>query len=419
MDRNGNGVVEPGELDDRARGFVERMARDAGLDPNRPMPISRLAGGGSSRGGDRGRDRGGDRGRGDDRRGSSSSSEQLYPLIRGFGEESALGFGINPLTLDGKVVNLEKRYDRRVLESVDRTMERYDKNGNGVLEYTEWRDVSWRGDPRESDLDGDGRLTKAEMAERTAKREEEEQQRRSERDRGRGGGPGFMMMGRGGPGFMGRGGPGFMGPGGPGGGFMGRGQGEGDEGGRGGRGDRGRDGGGRGGRGGGRGGFDPSAMLSRFDPEGTGVIKLDQLDERQRQIAGFVLRRFGMDPDQNEVRVDEIRQRMEQANRERSGDSRRSGNRGQEAEKKSADAYRVAGADRFKGRRSYAAAKPDLPETLPGWWDRKDGNEDGQVSMAEFMAGSSARDIDDFLDHDLNEDGVITAHEAEIVASEN
>ena len=39
MDRNGNGVLEPGEVDERARGFIDRMARDAGMQPGRPMPI--------------------------------------------------------------------------------------------------------------------------------------------------------------------------------------------------------------------------------------------------------------------------------------------------------------------------------------------------------------------------------------------
>ena len=124
MDSNGNGVLEPNEISDRARGFVERMARDAGLDPRRPMPVSRLVGGS------------GDRGRRDGRQGSSSSSSQdEYPLIAGFGETGALGFGVNPLSLDGRVIDLEKRYDRRVLESIERTMSRYDKNGNGILDH--------------------------------------------------------------------------------------------------------------------------------------------------------------------------------------------------------------------------------------------------------------------------------------------
>lgn len=171
MDANGNGVLEPGEVSSRAQGFIERMARDSGLDPGRPMPISRLVGsregGGDPRrpsSSDRGRD---DRGRQGD---SRQTGEDPYPTVPRFGESTVSGFGVSPATLAGKVVDLEKKYDRRVLEYVQRTMERYDRNKSGILEHDEWAGVSWRSDPRESDLDNDGQLTKAEMAERIAKR---------------------------------------------------------------------------------------------------------------------------------------------------------------------------------------------------------------------------------------------------------
>ena len=218
MDANGNGVLEPGEVSSRAQGFVERMARDAGVDPGRPMPISRLLGSREG-GGDERRHSPSDDQRGRDDRSrqgdSRQNGEDPFPPIPRFGESTVSGFGVSPATLAGKVVDLEKKYDRRVLEYVQRTMERYDRNKSGILEHDEWAGVSWRSDPRESDLDRDGQLTKAEMAERMAK------QYGGRDGSSSGPGPGFggRSRGDGGRGDGGRGGSffGFMQPGGMGG----------------------------------------------------------------------------------------------------------------------------------------------------------------------------------------------------------
>jgi Ca2+-binding EF-hand superfamily protein len=405
MDQNGNGVLEPGEISDRARGFIDRMARDAGLDPGQPIPISRL-GGSAFQGPDGGRgqsdrregrderDRRNERERRDQQPGSSSSSgTDPYPLVPRFGDPLVLGFGVSPLSLNGHVIDLEKRYDRRVLEQVERAMQRYDRNRNGILEYDEWQRVSWRPDPRQSDLDGDGQLTKAEVAERYAKeqaREESERRERRERFDPRSawmqGGEGFDRFRGGGP------------------------RGGGDESGE------GRRGGERfGGFGGfGRGGFDPAEMLARMDRNGDGALEPEEVDERGQRM----FERFGLDPSAT-VRLDEIRQRFERRGQDGSGGEAASDKEKSDKEKsdsKASDqARRISGAELFKGRKSFRPLASVLPKNLPSWWKDKDDNSDGQVSVSEFMTGRSDNTMREFFKYDVNGDGVITAHEAEIV----
>ena len=48
----------------------------------------------------------------------------------GFGDDSVLGFGINPNLLKGRIIDIEQRYDERIIEMIDRTLERYDKDEN-------------------------------------------------------------------------------------------------------------------------------------------------------------------------------------------------------------------------------------------------------------------------------------------------
>lgn len=390
----GRGGFDPEEF---RRRMMERMQGRGGFQGFR-------GGGGQDRGRggqDRGRggqDRGRDRGGSDNRRSSSSNSEDEYPLVFPFGDSQVLGFGINPNTLNGQVIDLEKRYDQRVLDYLDRTMERYDQNGNGIIDHEEWSRVRWRDDPRESDLDGDGRITKAEMAERLAKRNQQDDQRRNSDPRAR---------------F-------FGGPQGRGGGPPDRGGG-GDRGGRGGRG--GRDGGDRGGRGGfgGRGGpgmpggFDPSAMFTRMDRNEDGKLEPEEVDERFR---GRMYERLGLDPNQT-VNLDDLRARFQERvlGRTSNQQNQNQQQKKEEEEKKARESYRVVGGDleRFKGRRSYRQPPPSLPKDLPNWWEDRDGNEDGQVTMAEFATSQSGRQLDEFSKYDINGDGVITAKEAEYV----
>lgn len=200
-DKNGNGLVEPSELDDRSKRFAESMARRAGLDASQPIPVDKLLSasqmprdGGSSSdssnnsssssSSDRDRDR--DRERSDsdrererdrdrerDReRSSSSSSRTPTPAVPGFGAAAtapkAAGFDV-PLSVD-TTIPLEKRYDTRVIEYVDKMLRDYDKNRDGFVDNIEWKEGRWATPPEESDTNKDGKLSKAELCERIARR---------------------------------------------------------------------------------------------------------------------------------------------------------------------------------------------------------------------------------------------------------
>ena len=91
-----------------------------------------------------------------------------------------------------------------------------------------------------------------------------------------------------------------------------------------------------------------------------------------------------------------------------------------------------AGASRERGRSerrdgsddSRAEAKPDdgptrlltpaerYPEGLPGWFEEKDLDADGQVAMREYHSQWSDSKVKEFQRFDLNGDGVITPTEA-------
>jgi hypothetical protein len=66
-------------------------------------------------------------------------------------------------------------------------------------------------------------------------------------------------------------------------------------------------------------------------------------------------------------------------------------------------------------RRTYrfTPARESLPAGLPTWFRMRDRNGDGQVSMNEYSRVWSRRMVNEYLDNDLNEDGVITPKEAQ------
>jgi len=65
-------------------------------------------------------------------------------------------------------------------------------------------------------------------------------------------------------------------------------------------------------------------------------------------------------------------------------------------------------------RRTYRFTPPAerLPEGLPSWFQSRDSNGDGQVSMSEYSRQWSRRTVDEFRRYDLNDDGIITPKEA-------
>jgi Ca2+-binding EF-hand superfamily protein len=65
------------------------------------------------------------------------------------------------------------------------------------------------------------------------------------------------------------------------------------------------------------------------------------------------------------------------------------------------------------GGRPYRILSPmeRLPEGLPDWFARNDGNGDGQISMSEFVREWTAEKAGEFARYDLNGDGIITPQE--------
>jgi hypothetical protein len=168
----------------RSGGFVRGMAERAGLNPNEPIRVDRLAeamqqGRGRDEGRDRDRGRDGDRNRdeGNNDRSSSSGSGSTptapTPGVKGFGVTAAdgpraPGFDV-PLTAT-LGAPIEQRFDENVIDDVrDDYLDERDANKNGVLERTEWS-TRWNPPGDVSDLNKDGILSFEELCIRVAAR---------------------------------------------------------------------------------------------------------------------------------------------------------------------------------------------------------------------------------------------------------
>ncbi len=181
MDQNGNGMLEPSEISDRMRGFLERVAQsDRSINLSQPIPISRLsqamdrARQERERSGDGDRDRDRDRGRGSSRGDTPDLTHPGLvpgfatpdlPLVPGFGEDASL------------LVNVTDA-DRR--EASER-LGRYDSNKDGFLDKEELARGRWSDQPFSYDRNRDGRLSRDELALRYADRRMAEEKERAQR----------------------------------------------------------------------------------------------------------------------------------------------------------------------------------------------------------------------------------------------
>lgn len=159
MDRNGNGMLDLDEMEGPARFMIERMARgNPSIDMSKPIPLSKIteafqamrSGSSSSFS-------------------SSSSDESMSEattLVPGFGIKKEKvpvpGFGSN-----ANAINI--RVEEQDIRDADDRMGRYDTNRDGVLDATEVTN-SRMTDAMEYDRNGDGKVTRDELAVRYAKR---------------------------------------------------------------------------------------------------------------------------------------------------------------------------------------------------------------------------------------------------------
>jgi Ca2+-binding EF-hand superfamily protein len=143
-------------------------------------------------------------------------------------------------------------------------------------------------------------------------------------------------------------------------------------------------------------------MMRRYDRDGDGVLRRDKGEwndlrgdpnETDRNRDGKI--------DRNEM-IARVSAYMG-GNRGGEGDSREEENRDSKND----------------GRKSYRAltAAERLPEGLPDWFEDRDDNSDGQVTMAEYSSYWDDGKAREYLRYDLNDDGVVTPDECLLAMS--
>jgi len=184
MDANRNGRLEPNEISDRARPYLERFTREAGISLSRSVSISQLESA-ARRYYER-------RSRGDSDRGGSSSSRGSSSSGSSRGSSAAVvrGFGIDedmPLILGfGPDVDIRYPFIAADEQEARERLERYDRNNDGAIDREEAERGRWSDDPFAYDFNDDGLLSRVELAQRYARRrvaEENEERQRSQSSR--------------------------------------------------------------------------------------------------------------------------------------------------------------------------------------------------------------------------------------------
>jgi hypothetical protein len=375
FDANKNGLIEPNEIPSEARSFLERMAERHGLDPKRPISIAKISEAirreRGSRGGPPSRDSGDRDRRGDDRErdrererqrdSASSSASHTESAVPGFGEETGEleivpGFG-GPL---GPVVPLEKRFTAEVIRYVEGMFDRYDRNKNRVLDKAEWKDVRWRNDPNDSDLNKDGRLDKTELCIRIAGFRTSSSRSSSSQSSSRTSSPTPSSTSTKSSSSSSTS-------------------------------SRYRD--------------YARSLLRQYDGNKNGVLEKSEYTKMKSSHQQADKNRDGR------ITLDELaghlagysksRSSSGDSSRSRSGSSSRGSSRGSSQGSSRGD------------QKTYRALSPleRLPSGLESWFTRKDVNGDGQVQMSEYSSVWSSSTIAEFKRHDRNGDGVITPEE--------
>ncbi len=223
LDANGNGMIDPGEANGRSLSMIQKAAASAGLDPTKPLPIDKLApavaqqfqerrGEGSSSdssspmpgatpGTPPGTPAPGTPAPGTPTPGTpapgttppgttppagtpgtppagtpgtpmptttpapATTTPAGPPKVPGFGEDVKRapvgGFDGRPISTG---IPLEKRFDPRVIEYVDKEiLGKFDTNKDTFLDSEEWKANKWSTPPETSDTNKDKRLSREEL----------------------------------------------------------------------------------------------------------------------------------------------------------------------------------------------------------------------------------------------------------------
>ena len=402
LDDNRNGQVDLDEMEGRSRFFLDMLARDNGLDLSKPVKNDTLRGllkarfGGGSSGSSSG--------------GSSNVRTASTSGVAGFGTTASTaktpGFGADG-GADGWDA-LKAKYDGRIIQEVQESLRRNDRNNDGILDAEELKNGQWRSDPREYDKNKDGKLSRSELAERY-------------KARYGGGSSGYGPPG--GYGFPGGYGPpsGYGAP--PGSGSSSSGgsstssssktsSSTGSSGGSSSAGSS-NSGGSTSGSSSSSGGDDRVAryaegLLRQYDTNKDGVLQKDEWSRMRGEPQKADRDNNGL------ITKDELARQLGDYGRGSSGGSTSSGGSSAAGGSYSSAARSSSSATSGGPRKTYRflSATERLPKGLPDWFTRNDADGDGQIAMSEFAAAWDDAKAGEFAGWDRDGDGLITPKEA-------
>ena len=154
LDRNQNGMIDPGEITTLARPYLERITKERRIDLDRPVEIHKL----------------------------QEAARIYYALANGVagqrvrpkGGGTVVPFGPEedqPIVPVFGLAKVRYPYTLDDLEDADQTLRRYDDNNDDFINGEEIDDVKWtHRNPFADDLDNDGRLSRLELTQRYARR---------------------------------------------------------------------------------------------------------------------------------------------------------------------------------------------------------------------------------------------------------
>lgn len=165
MDRNRDGILDSAEIPRNSRPGVAKIARRAGVDPTKPIPIDSL----------RKQLKRDSKEQQEAQQAAADASSAAASSSRGFGRSNSKAADA-PVSETSAKSDSTAKSDNTAKKTDDKRRERdaakirsyarsllkqFDKNKNGVLEKEEWSKM--RGNPEESDANQDGKLTVDEL----------------------------------------------------------------------------------------------------------------------------------------------------------------------------------------------------------------------------------------------------------------